>query len=292
MFKTIAEIKSLITKNKTDEALELLESEVKSARLIEAEKSIILLKSKLNALTQDNLRGIIDYNLYSQGVAQINNNILLLIEKIPNTESLNKERKILFIYSNPNEKYNLGFEKEVEQIRNALEKSRFRNEFGLIVEVQVTFEDIEGLIEKYSPEIIHFCIWSLKNGGEGMFLFHGANGLEVEVPVENFTELFQDIKESNKSVRSVVLNTCFSKVYAEKISKYIDTVIAMNDLVEDEYFPFEFSRLLYTNLFNGKSISDSFKKTILSIKMNTQLRNFNFIDKAPHEIPIIFEEIN
>lgn len=252
--------------------------------------NLTIIKGRYNSLIQNNIRGLISYEEYSKELANVNNSILLVIEKIPNAQSLDKEKKVLFIYSNPNEKYNLGFEKEVQEIRNALAKGKNGSSFGLIVEASVNFEDIEGLVERYNPVIVHFCIWSLKNNGQGLFLFEGTQGSEVQVSLEEFRGSFENIKKINDSIETVVLNTCFSQKYGEEISSQVDYVIAMNDLVEDEYFPFEFSRLFYTNIFNGIDVYNSFQKTVLRLKSNTELKKYNFIEKEPYEIPVLFQK--
>lgn len=284
--KEIKSIKTLIAESKTDTAFEVIEKKIPQNDLIE--KEFILIKSRWTKGKESYHTGLIKLEDWQLLNSQTNNSLLIILEKIPNQAEVLKEKIILFLYSNPGGKYPLGFDEEVEQIRTAIEKSERPQEFGLIVEGGVTIDDLEVLIPKYDPFIVHICVNSLRNQGNGLMLFEGSNGTEVELNHEIFTEIMEEIFENDISSECFIFNTCFSQNYANIISHFVPTVIAMQDLTTGA-LPFEFSRIFYSNLFNGSSIESAFNKTKRGIKLNLELQREWDIPRRPEDVPIIIQ---
>ncbi|MEZ4828989.1 MAG: hypothetical protein R3C61_22285 [Bacteroidia bacterium] len=281
----IRAIKNHIAEGQTDQALEVIE------RIIQAEDlkdEIVLLKAKWNRGKEEFRKGIIQQSDWELLTARINHGILLLIEQIPNKSEVKKDKIVLFLYSNPNGRYDLGFDKEVDIIRSALERSRDQEKYGFIVEGGLTIDDLEVVIPKYNPTIIHFCVNSIRNGGNGLMIFEGSDGTEVEFTYEVFKEIMEEVFQKSHSTTCCVLNTCFSQNYGEILTKHLPSAVAMQDLTTGA-LPFEFSRIFYTNLFNGSTVESAFRKTVRGIRLNRELhRNWN-IARRPEEVPVLLK---
>ena len=134
--------------------------------------------------------------------------------------------KILILASNPRKDLNL--DREIRDLRNVIEASRNRQEFEVEDALAVRVGDLQDLLFKHKPQIVHFC--GHGSGQQGL-VFEGNDGGEQWVRAEALSELFRLF---SKNVGCVLLNACYSEEQANAIVNHIDYVIGMNQEIRDD----------------------------------------------------------
>jgi hypothetical protein len=155
-------------------------------------------------------------------------------------------KKILILSANPKGTNNLRLDQEVREIRKALQQSKNRDNFQLLIETAVRTKDIQQIMLYNQPHIVHFCGHGAGNQG---LVFEDITGRAKPVTTEALTQLFGLCASY---VECVVLNACYSITQAEGIANHIQYVAAMRQELGDEA-AIEYSRGFYSALFSGTS---------------------------------------
>lgn len=173
--------------------------------------------------------------------------------------------KILILTANPTDTARLQLDREVSNIEDALERANQRDRFEVIPRGAVTVQDLNRLIRKHIPDIVHF---SGHGAGEHGLALVDENGQLKLVPNEALRETFRLAK---KTVKCVFLNACYSEIQAEEIYQHIDCVIGMNKPIGDKT-AIEFSPEFYAALADGCSFQDAFDhaKNFLRLASNKE----------------------
>lgn len=168
------------------------------------------------------------------------------------TNSQGKNTKtILFMGATPNDAIPLALTREIRNIRGQLRENDKEKAFLFEDEPAVRTSDIQQVLIRYKPTIIHF---SGHGEGEDGLVFEDALGNAKLVRTEALDSVFQTFK---KSVECVVLNACYSIVQAEVISKHIPYVIGMlNKVPDDTALSFSFG--FYLGLGAGEGYETAF----------------------------------
>jgi len=164
----------------------------------------------------------------------------------------NKRIKILFLAANPGDMAQLKLDEEIHGIKQALRQTKFRDKFDLKKERAVQVNDLQPLLQRHEPDIVHF------NG-------HGSKASEIileddagnsqTIPARAMSKLFEILK---KNIRCVVLNACFSKRQAQAIAEHIDCVIGMSKAIGDEA-AINFAIAFYQALGYGQDVKTAFE---------------------------------
>lgn len=157
--------------------------------------------------------------------------------------------KILILASNPHKDLNL--DDELRIVQSEIDQSGKRDQFLIEKEVGVRVGDLQSLVLRYKPEIIHFC--GHGSGQEGL-IFKVDGGGEQRVRADALANLFRLCP----SVKCVLLNACYSEEQASAIARHTDYVIGMNHTIQDNA-AIAFSKGFYTALGNDCSIELSFE---------------------------------
>jgi hypothetical protein len=64
-------------------------------------------------------------------------------------------KRILILASNPRKDLNL--DREIRDLREVIEKSRSREQFEVEDALAVRVKDLQNLLLKHEPQIVHFC---------------------------------------------------------------------------------------------------------------------------------------
>ena len=158
--------------------------------------------------------------------------------------------KILILASNPRKDLNL--DREIRDLRNVIEASRNRQEFEVEDALAVRVGDLQDLLFKHKPQIVHFC--GHGSGQQGL-VFEGNDGGEQWVRAEALSELFRLF---SKNVGCVLLNACYSEEQANAIVNHIDYVIGMNQEIRDDA-AIAFSKGFYRALGYECSIEQAYE---------------------------------
>lgn len=169
-----------------------------------------------------------------------------------------KPTKILFLAVNPKGTAQLRLDEEIRTIDEALRKSDFRQRFQIESQWAVRVSDLQGLLLRHSPDIVHFS----GHSSSGLIL-EDIDGQPREVPPDALADLFGILKDT---VRCVVLNACYSHGQATAISHYVDAVIGMSDQIDDEA-SVAFAAAFYQALGYGKDVPTAFKLGVSQLRI-------------------------
>ncbi|MEO1068470.1 MAG: CHAT domain-containing protein, partial [Cyanobacteria bacterium J06638_6] len=158
--------------------------------------------------------------------------------------------KILILASNPRKDLNL--DREIRDLKEVIEKSRSGEEFEVEDALAVRVEDLQGLLLKHSPQIVHFC--GHGSGQQGL-IFENNDGDEHWVRTEALSDLFRLLADQ---VSCVLLNACYSEAQANAIVDHIGYVIGMNQAIRDDA-AIAFSKGFYQALGYDCTIEQAFE---------------------------------
>jgi Tfp pilus assembly protein PilF len=159
-------------------------------------------------------------------------------------------KKILILAANPRKDLNL--DREIRDLKRVIESSQNHEDFQVIHEPAVRVGDLQELLLKHRPQIVHFCG---HGGGEIGLMFESDIGREQPVGTEALSKLF---KLFASHVECVLLNACYSEIQANSIVKHIAYVIGMNQAIRDDA-AIAFSKGFYRALGYASSIEDAYK---------------------------------
>jgi hypothetical protein len=168
--------------------------------------------------------------------------------------------KILLLTANPFDKTQLRLDAEIREIDNVLRQTDFRDKFLIEKHSAIQVTDLQGLLLRHKPDIVHFC-------GHGNckseILVEDENGDAQPIPVKALSQLFAILTDN---IRCVVLNACYSEQQAQAIAQSIDCVIGMSTAIGDAS-AISFSASFYQALGYGKDIKTAFDLGCLQINL-------------------------
>lgn len=160
--------------------------------------------------------------------------------------------KILFLAANPKDTDRLALDAEERAIDISLERSESFREFELKQHWGVRVEDLQHVLLRHSPDIVHF---SGHGSNSSEIFLEDINGRSHAVPSEALSKLFFLLK---KNIRCVVLNACYSQEQAEGIARSIDCVIGMSKAIGDDA-AIVFAASFYQALGFGQDVETAFQ---------------------------------
>lgn len=158
--------------------------------------------------------------------------------------------KILFLAANPLNTGKLQLDEEARAIDEALRKAEYRDRFDLETHWAVRVDDLQGLLLRHQPHIVHF---SGHGSAANEIILQDHNGQGVMVPPMALGMLFQLLKDN---IRCVVLNACYSAGQAEAVAQHVDSVIGMSDAIGDRAAR-EYAASFYQGLAYGRTVEEA-----------------------------------
>jgi hypothetical protein len=168
--------------------------------------------------------------------------------------------KILFLAANPLDTDRLKLDQEVRAIDQALQQSTYRQSFDLETQWAVRVADLQALLLRYTPDIVHF---SGHGSQSSQILLEDELGRSLAVPAQALGRLFEVLKDN---IRCVVLNACFSRDQAREIARHIDAVVGMTTAIGDEA-AIDFARAFYQALGYGRDLQTAYNLGCLQIDL-------------------------
>jgi hypothetical protein len=159
--------------------------------------------------------------------------------------------KILFLAANPSDTTRLRLDEESRAIDQALRQAQFRDRFDLRQHWAVRVGDVQELLLRHQPHIVHF---SGHGGPSSEIILEDNAGHSHPVSIRALSALFSVLKDN---VRCVVLNACFSEQQAQAIAQHIDCVIGMSTAIGDAA-AIRFAAAFYQALGYGRDVKTAF----------------------------------
>jgi len=196
-------------------------------------------------------------NVYDQGY------YLVPVESTYETRSKEEKhvKKILFTSSDTMDHSRLRLDEEYNAITLSLLRAKKRDDFELIACLSSRIEDLQRNLLENRPYIVHF---SGHGTSSGICMVDNEKGTTKLIKSEPLSRLF---KLFASSLECVFLNSCHSKGQSTEISKHVNSVICMNNTVNDST-AIKFASSFYVALGNGENIEFAFEFAKNSIELN------------------------
>ncbi|MGD1865143.1 MAG: SUMF1/EgtB/PvdO family nonheme iron enzyme [Phormidesmis sp.] len=159
-------------------------------------------------------------------------------------------KKILILASNPRKDLNL--DQEIRDLKGVIERSPSREQFEVVTELAVRVADLQELMLKHEPQIVHFC--GHGGGAEGL-VFVSDEAKEQRLSTRAFSGL---LSLCARHVECVLLNACYSEVQAYAMIAYINYVIGMSQTIQDDA-AIAFAKGFYRALGYDQPIEEAYK---------------------------------
>lgn len=160
-----------------------------------------------------------------------------------------EQKKVLILLANPIGTTQLRLDEEVRDIKEGLQRSKYRDRFDVNHQWAVRLRDLRRALFDHEPQLLHF---SGHGDIEGL-LVEDEQGFAVLVPPDALTDLF---KLHSKRIECVILSACYSDFQAKAINKHIRYVIGMPREIKDKA-ALEFVVGFYDAMGAGKSVSEA-----------------------------------
>jgi len=183
---------------------------------------------------------------------------------------------ILFLAANPTDTTRLRLDEESRSIDQALRQAEFRDRFELEQAHAVRVADLQGLLLRYQPHIVHFSghgsatsettssevsrhVGTIPISGHGSdggaIILEDNAGKSHPVMPRALSTVFSLLKDN---IRCVVLNACYSAPQAQAIAEHIDCVVGMSDAIGDKA-AISFATAFYQALGYGRDVKTAFE---------------------------------
>ncbi|MEZ4860381.1 MAG: HEAT repeat domain-containing protein [Caldilineaceae bacterium] len=143
----------------------------------------------------------------------------------------------------------------------AIRQGDYRDQFDVRSHWAVRIDDLQELLLRYQPDIVHF---SGHGSNQSEIMLQDAHGNGVTVPTAALSNLFRLFREH---VRCVVLSTCYADGQAMSIAQHIDCVVGMSDAISDQAAR-KFTTAFYRAVGYGRTVQEAFELGCSQIELS------------------------
>ncbi len=158
--------------------------------------------------------------------------------------------KILVLASNPQGTERIRIDQEIKKIKDLLRNASTK--YLLETELAVRKDELQSIIVREKPRIIHFCGHGTHSQGLVLENDLGIPDYLQSEPLANLLKLYSD------QIECVVFNVCYSEELAQAIHQHINYVIGTKREILDEA-AIAFSKGFYGALGEEESIERAFE---------------------------------
>lgn len=174
--------------------------------------------------------------------------------------------RILFLSSNPWNNSRILVDEEAREISEKIHEGPYRDCFELHSHVAVRPTDLQRLLLRYRPHIVHF---SGHGNKRERIILSGPNGQGKTIDQQGFANV---LALYNSHVRLVLLNACFTKAQARFISEVVNYSIGTTQAIGDKV-GVAFAGAFYRALGFGKSVKDAFESARAELRLTKMPRS-------------------
>ncbi len=170
--------------------------------------------------------------------------------------------KVLFLAANPWDTTSLELDAEIREITEKVRAGGSGEHFEIISRWATSADDLLRHLGEHRPQIVHFTGHGAR---DGRIVVEDAGTRSVPVPQHAVTRVFRAF---SKSIRVVLLNTCFSLPQARAITEVIDCATGTPARIDDTAAT-AFAASFYRAIGFGHSISEAFEQGCLSLDLQS-----------------------
>jgi hypothetical protein len=174
--------------------------------------------------------------------------------------------RILFLSANPWTTSRILVDREAREIFEKLEEGSHREKFELLKHAAIRPGDLQRLLMKYEPHIVHFSGHGSK---ARKVLLEGATGRSKQVDPKGLVDV---LRLYRRHVRLVLLNACFTKPQACALTEVIDYAVGISKAIGDRA-GVTFAGAFYRALGFGRSIPEAFESAKAELKLTKAPRS-------------------
>jgi len=168
--------------------------------------------------------------------------------------------RILFLSANPWTTSRILVDKEAREIFEKLEEGTHRDRFELIKHTAIRPGDLQRLLMKHEPHIVHFSGHGSK---AKKLILEGAPGRGKQIDPQGLVDVFSLY---SAHIRLVVLNACFTRQQAAALTNVIDYSVGISWAIGDRAGVI-FAGAFYRALGFGKSVPTAFASAKAELKL-------------------------
>ena len=179
---------------------------------------------------------------------------------------MSEKIRILFLSANPLPTGRILVDVEEREISERLQEGPYRDDFVLLKHAATQPLDIQKLLLKHRPHIVHFCGHGHKTR---KIILGGAPGRAKTVDNQGLAQVFALY---NYHLRVVVLNACFTDALARSIAETVDYAVGTSEGIGDKA-AVAFAGAFYRALGFGKSVRNAFKSATAELALTKTPRS-------------------
>jgi hypothetical protein len=174
--------------------------------------------------------------------------------------------RILFLSANPWTTSRILVDKEAREIFEKLDEGTHRDRFELIKHTAIRPGDLQRLLMKHEPHIVHFSGHGSKTK---RIILEGTPGRGKQIDPQGLIEVF---RLYSAHIRLVVLNACFTNEQASGLTDAIDYAIGISRAIGDRA-GVVFAGAFYRALAFGKSVPTAYASAKAELKLTRTPRS-------------------
>lgn len=174
--------------------------------------------------------------------------------------------RILVLSANPWSTSRILVDEEGREISEKIDEGPYRDRFELHNHPATRPVDLQRLMLKYQPHIVHFA----GHGSREEKLILGRNDRKGQkIDQQGLAEVFALYK---KHVRLVVLNACFTEEQARSLSEVVNYAIGAREAIGDKV-GVTFAGAFYRALGFGKSVREAYRSANAELALTKTRRS-------------------
>jgi len=174
--------------------------------------------------------------------------------------------RILLLSANPWSLSRILVDEEAREISKRIQEGPYGDRFELHNHTAARPRDLQRLLLKYRPQIVHF---SVHGNRSQRLILAGSHGRGKAIDQQGLTDLFALY---NHDVRVVVLNACFTEAQARSISEVVNYSIGTCQAIGDKVCV-AFAGAFYRALGFGKPVREAFESAKAELALTKMPRS-------------------
>lgn len=178
---------------------------------------------------------------------------------------MSEKTRILLLSANPLPTGRIMVDVEAREISEKLQEGPCRDQFELYQNTAVRPIDVQKLLLRYEPHIVHFC----GHGHKREKIILGGPPGRAKTIDKGIAQVFALY---NHHVRLVVLNACYTHTLARSITQSVDYAVGAGGGIGDKA-GVAFAGAFYRALGFGKSVKEAFESATAELALTKMPRS-------------------